>query len=50
MVYDNFSIYTAWQLREMSHVKGGPWDKTKRNEAIDIDLIKQYFENEVVEN
>lgn len=49
LVYDNFSIYTAWQLREMSHVKGGPWDKTEKNKTIDTKLIKEYFEKEVVE-
>ncbi len=49
MVYDNFSIYTAWQLREMSHAKGSPWDKTEKNKNIDIKLIKEYFENEVVD-
>lgn len=49
MVYDSFSIYTAWQLREMSHVKGGPWDKTPRNQAIDPTLIREYFDREVVE-
>lgn len=50
MVYDNFAIYTAWQLREMSHVKNGPWDKAvsgKKN-IIDIKDIKSYFESEVV--
>lgn len=49
MVYDSFSIYTAWQLREMSHVKGGPWDKTPRNQVIDPALIREYFDREVVE-
>ena len=49
LVYDNFSIYTAWQLREMSHVKNGPWDKTEKNQIIDTKLIKDYFEKEVVE-
>jgi uncharacterized phage-associated protein len=49
MVYDSFSIYTAWQLREMSHVKNSPWDKTEKNKVIDVDLIKKYFESEVVE-
>ena len=49
MVYDSFSIYTAWELREMSHKKGSPWDSTPKNEVIDIELIKQYFKNEVVE-
>lgn len=48
LVYDNFSIYTAWQLREMSHVKDGPWDKTQKNEVIDLELIKDYFKKEVV--
>lgn len=48
-VYDNFSIYTAWQLREMSHKKGSPWDRTKKNEVIDTELIKEYFAQEVVE-
>ena len=49
MVYDSFSIYTAWELREMSHIKGSPWDSTPKNEVIDVELIKQYFKNEVVE-
>lgn len=48
LVYENFSIYTAWQLREMSHVKNGPWDKTPKNEIIDLELIKDYFKKEVV--
>ncbi len=52
VVYDNFAIYTAWQLREMSHVKDGPWDKTINNgkKIIELNDIKQYFEREVVDN
>ncbi len=49
MVYDSFSIYTAWQLREMSHKKNSPWDKTEKNQIIDVNVIKEYFEKEVVE-
>lgn len=49
MVYDSFSIYTAWQLRELSHAKGSPWDRTPKNQVIDIELIKDYFEKEVIE-
>lgn len=49
IVYDNFSIYTAWQLREMSHQKGSPWEKTDNNGIIDTKLIKEYFKQEVVE-
>lgn len=50
MVYDNFAIYTAWQLREMSHVNNGPWDKavSRRQSIIDIEEIRDYFEREVV--
>lgn len=50
MVYDNFAIYTAWQLREMSHVKNGPWDKAIKNgnTIIDTDDINEYFTKEIV--
>lgn len=50
MVYDNFAIYTAWQLREMSHVKNGPWDKamSKNEKIIDLNEIKNFFESEIV--
>ena len=48
-VYDEFAIYTAWQLREMSHDKNGPWYKTKRKgEIIDNEAIKEYFKKEVL--
>lgn len=49
MVYDEFSIYTAWQLREMSHAENSPWSKTPKNEVISPELIKDYFEREVIE-
>ncbi len=50
MVYDNFAIYTAWQLREMSHVKNGPWDKavSEGKTIINIEDIRRYFESEIV--
>ena len=50
MVYYNFAIYTAWQLREMSHVKNGPWDKAMSNneKIIDLNEIKNFFESEIV--
>lgn len=49
LVYNSFAIYTAWQLREMSHEKGGPWDKTPKNEEINIETIKEYFKKEIIE-
>lgn len=50
MVYENFAIYTAWQLREMSHVKNGPWDKavSQNKMIIDVNDIRNYFESEIL--
>lgn len=50
IVYDNFAIYTAWQLRNMTHQVDSPWYKTPRNKEIDIKLIKKYFDEVVMEN
>ena len=48
-VYNEFAIYTAWQLREMSHDKKAPWYNSERNgEIIDNNLIREYFKNEVL--
>lgn len=51
--YNNFAIYTAWQLREMTHESGSPWDITQKEKGlgsvIDNELIKEYFVKEIVE-
>ena len=53
MVYSNFAIYTAWQLREMTHEIGTPWDITVKkdglNHEIKTKLIKDYFDKVVME-
>ena len=53
LTYNNFGGYTAWQLREMSHVFKGPWQNTVSekgmNSIIDSELIRNYFKNEIVE-
>lgn len=53
LTYNNFAIYTAWQLREMTHENNGPWDITQKtkgiNGIIDLETMKDYFEREVVE-
>lgn len=52
MTYDNFAIYTAWQLRNMTHEPGSPWYQTyepNKNKTISIELIKNYFDNEIME-
>ena len=53
LVYENFAIYTAWQLRDMTHEIGSPWDLTIKssglNTEITTDLIKKYFDENIVE-
>lgn len=50
--YENYAGYTAWQLREKSHVVGGPWQVTVdikgMQKEIDKDLIKDYFRKNIV--
>ena len=46
-VFSAYGKYTGWALQEMTHVKGGPWDKVYepgKNRIIDIDSMKAYFE------
>lgn len=54
LVYENFGIYTAWQLREMTHTPSGPWETTVRTKGMDkeinLNLIKDYFLNNVIED
>lgn len=54
LTYANFAIYTAWQLRNMTHEEGSPWDavfnSTKVNCEIEQSDIKEYFLNNVIEN
>jgi len=51
LTYDNFAIYTAWQLRNMTHIKNGPWDKfyeKGKNKKIPNNVIGDYFKKEVL--
>ena len=52
LTYDNFAIYTAWQLRQMTHEDNTPWDITQRTKGlgkqIDNSLIEQYFKKEII--
>lgn len=53
-VYENYAGYTAWQLREKTHVIGGPWQVTVDGKGmqkeIDKDLIKKYFIQNIILN
>lgn len=52
IVYENFAIYTAWQLRNMTHISSGPWAQTyipEKNKEIPISLIKEYFRKNIIE-
>lgn len=52
LVYESYAGYTAWQLREKTHVVGGPWqitvDTKGMQKEIDKKLIKEYFKNNIV--
>lgn len=54
ITYENYGGYTAWQLREKTHIAGGPWEKTVDSKGmdrvIDNDLIKNYFQKNIVSN
>ena len=51
-VYNSYAGYTAWQLREKSHIAGGPWQITVDTKGIqkeiDKNLIKEYFKKNIV--
>ena len=53
-VYENFGKYTVWQLREMSHIKGGPWEQIVSekglNHEIPQKLMESYFKKYVIED
>ena len=52
LTYDNFAIYTAWQLRQMTHEDNTPWDITQKTKGlgveIDNELIEKYFKEEII--
>lgn len=52
LVYESYAGYTAWQLREKTHIAGGPWqitvDTKGMQKEIDKKLIKVYFKNNIV--
>lgn len=52
LTYDNFAIYTAWQLRNMTHEIGSPWSQIYvhgKNKRIPNNVIRDYFNNHVME-
>ena len=53
LVYNNFAIYTAWHLRNLTHKVNSPWYLTicqkGLNRKISTHLIKDYFDKYVVE-
>lgn len=49
VVYNHYGKYSAWHLRNMTHDER-PWRETPRNFTIEKDLIKEYFEEEVLQD
>ncbi|WP_179874437.1 Panacea domain-containing protein [Bacillus sp. AFS002410] len=48
VVYEHYGKYSAWHLRNMTHDER-PWLETQLNDVIDKDLIREFFEAEVLE-
>lgn len=46
-VYSYFGQFSAWKLRNMTHQEA-PWLNTARNDIISRELIKAYFEENIV--
>lgn len=47
-VYDVFGQYSALKLRNMTHEET-PWKETKQNDVIPLQIIKDYFKKEYIE-
>ncbi|WP_338753022.1 Panacea domain-containing protein [Leuconostoc mesenteroides] len=47
-VFDNYSDYSAAQLRNMTHHET-PWMETAHNDVISQEAIENYFQKEIVE-
>jgi uncharacterized phage-associated protein len=48
-VFEVFGRYSAWELRNMTHEET-PWKETEPGNVIDIALIKDYFEQNYIED
>lgn len=46
--FSNYGKYSAWHLRNMTHEER-PWKETQLNSVINVDLIKEFFKEEVIE-
>lgn len=46
-IFEVFGQYSAWKLRNMTHDEK-PWQETKQNEVISLNIIKDYFLEEYV--
>ena len=47
-VYCYFGQYAAWKLRSMTHNER-PWKSTKHNDVIPLDVIRDFFKEEYVD-
>ncbi|NGX51904.1 MAG: hypothetical protein KR126chlam5_00193 [Candidatus Anoxychlamydiales bacterium] len=56
-VWENYGLMNALELSDWTHEKGGPWDivigqkgERFKNQTIDNELIKKYFEERMIDN
>lgn len=48
-VYETFGQFSAWKLRDMTHDET-PWQNTPQGEAMDTNMIKDYFVENYIES
>ncbi len=46
-VYSYFGQFSAWKLRNMTHLEA-PWLNTTKDSVINIDLIQSYFKENII--
>lgn len=47
-VYDVYGQFSAWKLRDLSHLPGSPWDKVAINDILNLSDMYNYFKKLLV--
>lgn len=47
-VYNTYGQFSAWKLRELTHLPGSPWNKVEINENLKLSDMQTYFQTLLV--
>lgn len=42
-VYNTYGQFSAWKLRELTHISGAPWSKVNLNDTLKLTDLQEYF-------